>query len=605
MKFSDHFITQVCESHNIVDIISQYTELKPKGPGSYMGLCPFPDHHEKTPSFSVSEAKQVYHCFGCKKSGNIYHFLQEIQGLHFVEAVKYLAQKSGIPLPELQVSKKQKEAQDKKKKALEINKWALSYFEKERKKNPPSLQAYFQKRGLLKDTIEEFHISYAPSQWQGLCDFLRSKKVDLDLASELGLVKMGKKGYFDMYRDRVIFPIFCVHKEDVIGFGARTLDKDQHPKYINSSDSLLFNKSKVLYGLSHALQSVRKEGQVIVVEGYMDYLSLYQEGIKNVVANLGTAFTPSHIHLLKKYTKNILIFFDGDQAGQKALEKSAHLLFKEGLFPRGLVLEDNQDPDDFLKKYGSKELKKKLKKAPELFYFLMKKAFEGYQGQGIEKVEIIERLKVYLEAIQDERLRMIYCQSLAERLSVDISYVKGLFKSKKALYHTKRKFQEEEREEKKELKDFEFDLRQLSYLELLLLNLSLSDEYYFLKVHKLGGFQESSSLALKELWAKLYSYVEEKNQDFHHLTSFLMNRVVPRESLQLLEAHHHWNLMEKEGKDKFFQDCLKKVKKRWLDEERKKLQSRLNEEASESVSKNIVDRIVNIQKEKAHWDSLD
>ncbi len=600
MKFSADFITQVCGAHNIVDFISQHTELKLMSSGQYMGLCPFPDHKEKTPSFSVSENKQVYYCFGCKKSGNIYHFLEEIQGLHFVDAVIFLSEKAGISLSHMQGSKKEEQILEKKRKFLEINNFSCEYFKIQMKKMPLDLKNYFTERKLSEKIIEKFQIGYASDQWQGLCDFLRSKQVDLQLASDLGLIKMGKKGYFDMYRHRVTFSILSAHKKEIIGFGARTLDGAQNPKYINSSDSLIFNKSEILYGLSHALQEIRKEDQVIVVEGYMDYLSLYQAGIKNVVANLGTALTSSHIKTLKKYTQNILIFFDGDQAGQMALERSAQSLFKEGLFPRGLVLEDNHDPDDFLRAYGIKELKKRIKKAPELFYFLMTKAFEGYQGQGIEKVQIIERLKVYLEGIKDNTLKMIYCQSLADRLSVDLSYVKGLFSNSKTLYKAKQQF--ERVTERKGSGDYEFDLRGISQPELLLLNLALSDENYFLKIKDLGGFEACGHEGLRELWREILSYVYKPTQDFHHITSFLMNRIEPRESLQVLEAQHHWTLMNAEKKDRFFQDCLKKVKKQWLDVERKKLQSKLFTEKSDVDSKNILEQIVNIQKEKSQWD---
>ena len=594
MKFSENFINQVSEAHNIVELINQYTELKPKGHGRYMGLCPFPDHVEKTPSFSVSETKQVYHCFGCKKSGNIYHFLKEFQGLSFVEAVEFLADKASLPLPSTKFSQQQEQAFKRKKELFKINEWAVKYFQEELKKAPEQVKAYMKKRGIKKTTIKDFHLGYAPPQWQGLCDFLTSHKVSLKSAETLGLVKKGKKGYFDMYRDRLIFPIQSP-KEEFVGFGARSLNDSQQPKYINSCDSPVFSKSHTLYGLLQALPWIRKDDRVIVVEGYTDCLALHQEGFQNVVANLGTALTLSHIQALKKFTKNILLFFDGDGAGKLALERAGRLMLEEkGVFARGLLLEEGQDPDDFLKAHGRKKIKEKIQKAPEIFYFLMKKAFEGYQGQGIEKVHVIETLKPVFHKIKDQRLRTIYAKTLADRLSLDISYVEALLKEVPNTTLKKGSPPSASAQKKNEY-EILFSLKTAHESEVFLLNLALTDEAYLRKIKSSGGFEQlSSNPQVQALWKHILKLYEDENISFARITSFVINHVTPPESLQKLDGPQ-WEDLEPQQKQKFFHDCFRKVKKAWLTLQAENLlKSSFDEDQGP-----ILEQIMNIHRSKA------
>ena len=396
MKFEPEFIDKVRDASNLVEYVAQYTELKPSSSGQYMGLCPYPDHNEKTPSFSVSETKQVYFCFGCKKSGNIFTFLQDIKGMGFPEAVKYLAEKAGIPLPKTNLSRAESDSlnrsRDEKGQLKKINRFAAKYFYENLKVSLESSTAkkYVEARGFSEEIIKGFGIGLSDDNWEGLAETLKSKGASLEMASKLGLVKKAKSGsrnktgYFDMFRGRLMFPILSL-SGDVVGFGGRVLSPEDKPKYLNSPETPLFHKGKTLYGLYETAKYIRTADQVLVVEGYTDLLGLYAVGIKNVVATLGTALTTDHAKLLKRLTKNVIVLFDGDRAGQAAAEKSLPILLSEGLHPRGLVLPEGMDPDEFVRKQGKEDLLGRLREASELFYQVMELSFRGFRGGAAEK----------------------------------------------------------------------------------------------------------------------------------------------------------------------------------------------------------------------------
>jgi DNA primase len=329
MKFSQEFIERVSEANNIVDIISQYTQLKPAG-GGFMGRCPFPDHPEKTPSFSVSELKQVYHCFGCHKKETYFHFFRTIMACHFAKALN-----TSLTAPAFRCHRSTRRPRTnkiylhKKKRLLsQANRLALQYY-RENFRNLPAqhpAKIYVQKRGLKSETLETFQVGYANEEWDGLVLYLEKNKVSMQIAEEARLIKArtgGKSGYFDLFRERLIFPIFSAMNEP-IAFGGRILVNGE-PKYLNSPETALFHKGRVLYGLSETAKFIRTEDQAIVVEGYMDLVSLYQNQIQNVVATMGTALTMDHGKMLSRMTQNVVVLFDGDQAGQTAAERSLPL----------------------------------------------------------------------------------------------------------------------------------------------------------------------------------------------------------------------------------------------------------------------------------------
>ena len=431
MRFGQDFIERVQEANNLVDVISQYTQLKPAA-GGFMGRCPFPDHPEKTASFSVSEAKQVYNCFGCGKKGNIFTFLRDYNGMNFREALEYLANRANIPIPEdVNEDKEQQDLVSKKKKELaQVNKLAMQFFFDTFRRLPSQHHAktYAQKRGLSPETIQTFQVGYASEEWDALTLFLKSKGVSMSLAEEARLIKARKEGngYFDLFRDRLMFPILNAMGEP-IAFGGRVILQGE-PKYLNSPETLVFTKGKVLYGLSQAARYVRSEDQVLIVEGYMDVVSLAQAGLHQCVATMGTALTPDHAKILRRMTKNVIALFDGDQAGLTAAERSLPLLLAGELHPKGLVLPDNMDPDDFVKAKGPEALKQMLDRATDLFTLVLGQWTQDFRGEASEKVQLCDRLLPIFESMRDHRLKGLYFREVQTKLGVDERWLQDALK---------------------------------------------------------------------------------------------------------------------------------------------------------------------------------
>jgi len=421
LGYPQDFIDKVIDSTSLVDIISQYTQLKPSGRG-HMGRCPFPDHQEKTASFSVSDAKQVYHCFGCKKSGNVITFLKDYNGMSFPEALEYLADRSNIPIPEMNRDHNDQasQAHDHKKKLLKANKLAADFFREILKRSPADhpIKSYIQKRKLNAETLEEFQIGYSPNEWELLVQNLNRQGISMEIADEAKLVKRRQDGtgYFDLFRDRLMFPIQSPSGE-VLAFGGRIHDQGE-PKYLNSPESPVFHKGKVLYGLAQTARHIRSEDLVLVVEGYMDLVSLFQAGLKNAVATMGTALTPDHARLIKRLTQNVVVLFDGDEAGQMAAERSLPILLSQGLYPRGLTLVDAKDPDEYVIKFGVESLRQKIQSSPDLFNVVIKSWMVGYRGEASEKVRLVDKIRPIFDAITDNRLKSLYADDLCQMMSV-------------------------------------------------------------------------------------------------------------------------------------------------------------------------------------------
>ena len=432
MRFSPEFIDKVREENDLAEIIGQYTELK--GNGHRMtGRCPFPDHLDKSPSFSVSEDSQLYFCYGCKKGGNVFTFLEQFNGMSFPESVEFLARRASIPLPEKEITKGRGPSRDQKDLFLKVNKAAAVYFHQQLKAQTSDSLArlYLQKRGLSDEIIEKFRLGLALEDWQGLVNYLRAKQVPLGLPEALGLIKPKKTpreddSHFDLFRERLMFPIFSA-AGDVVGFGGRTLN-DSLPKYLNSSDSPVFNKSRVLYGIHETGKFIRALDSAIVVEGYMDAIALYSAGIKNVVAILGTAFTPEHAKLLKRYTLNVTMLLDGDEAGLNGAERSLPVLLEAGLMAKGFALPEKMDPDDFVKAHGAERLQAEVDRAPELFNLLLTRRWmQNYHGAASEKVRIVEEAAIALSRMQNRQLLDLYILEMSRQLEVDVAWVRKSF----------------------------------------------------------------------------------------------------------------------------------------------------------------------------------
>lgn len=339
----DNFTDELKNQLNIVDIIGREVTLKKSG-SNYMGRCPF--HNEKTPSFSVNEGKQFYHCFGCGKSGDVISFVQEYYKLPFMEAVEKLATENGIKLPERR-SRGPKIDYDK---YYGINAKAARFFYNCLGIRGNKGLAYFRKRGLSRDTITAFGLGYAPPSGHALVDHLRSEGVTDEDMLKLGLASQGKEGIYDRFRDRVMFPIIST-QDKVIGFGGRAIG-DYKPKYLNSHESEIFLKKNNLFGLNLTKKEIDKQQRAIIVEGYMDMISLYQSGVRNVAASLGTALTINQARLLCRYSKNIVLSYDSDQAGINAALRGIDVIIDAGGKPRVMNVTDGKDPDDFVKAHG-------------------------------------------------------------------------------------------------------------------------------------------------------------------------------------------------------------------------------------------------------------
>ncbi|MBL7554879.1 MAG: DNA primase [Bdellovibrionaceae bacterium] len=533
MKFSQEFIDQVQDANNLVDIISQYTQLKQSGSG-LMGRCPFPDHKEKTPSFSVSEAKQVYHCFGCQKSGNIFTFLNQYQGMSFPQSMEYLADRAGIALP--------KETQDfddknalRKKEILKLNKTALNFFNKnlDSSGKDSMVRQYLNKRGLSDDIIKMFRLGWSLPEWEALANHLKSSGHSLDLAEEARLVKRKTResGFYDIFRERLIFPI-TNSMGDVLAFGGRILAQGE-PKYLNSPETQVFQKGKIFYGLEQTARYIRSQDQIIIVEGYMDLISLFQSGIRNVVATMGTALTSDHGRVIKRLTRNVVVLFDGDRAGKEAAERSLSLLLEQDLYPRGLILPDNMDPDDFVKSRGVEELNQLIDRSPDLMNLIFTEWLVGFGGEPSEKIKIANRLKKVLDVIPDPQYRKLYVEQLAPMMGVDKNWLRDTVLAKAPASTTQAPIKQmntvapvTSNSVPKVLNDqVNFPVKSASKAEKYLLSLVIKSRAnldYFLEQ---GLSQYIVNIPMKNLFNHIDQVYRQNPEKFDRLTSLLITQI--------------------------------------------------------------------------------
>jgi len=334
---------EVKRHYEIVSFISQYLKLKKVG-RNYLGLCPF--HSEKTPSFTVSPEKQIFKCFGCGASGDVVTFYMKYKGLDFKEALLELAERAGLKIEKRYFAERKRERS-----LIELNYRVAKFYQHLLWNHPSGERArlYLKERGLSEETAKTFMLGYAPAEGRVLASFLRASQLDLEMAQEAGLLKRGEDGsYLDLFRERLIFPIFN-EKGECVGFGGRALDSQVEPKYLNSPESKVFKKSEVLYGLFQSKEFIKKEGALFIVEGYFDFLTLWDRGLKNLSATCGTALTQEHLKRLKPLSEEIFLLFDGDEAGKKASLRALSLMVKSGLLPKVVLLPSGEDPDSFVK----------------------------------------------------------------------------------------------------------------------------------------------------------------------------------------------------------------------------------------------------------------
>ncbi len=410
----DNFTDELKAQLNIVDIIGREVTLKKSG-SNYMGLCPF--HNEKTPSFSVNEGKQFYHCFGCGKSGDVIGFVQEYYKLPFMEAVEKLAAENGIKLPERRSSGPKIDYD----KYHGINAKAARFFYNNLGTKGNKGLAYLKKRGLSKETITAFGLGYAPASGTALVDHLRNEGVSDDDMLKLGLANSGKNGLYDKFRDRVMFPIIST-QDKVIGFGGRAI-ADIKPKYLNSPESEIFLKKNNLFGLNLTKKEIDREGRAIIVEGYMDMISLYQNGVKNVAASLGTALTVNQARLLCRYSKNIVLSYDSDSAGINAALRGIDVIIAAGGKPRVMHVTDGKDPDDFIRAHGKDAFIRLADNAMPATDYKLRLAKRGFDlSDDMDVLDYIERVVPILRELGPVELD-IYARKLSEEFGISESAI--------------------------------------------------------------------------------------------------------------------------------------------------------------------------------------
>ena len=417
MRIPESKIEEIRHTASIVDVISEHVQLRKRGK-NYVGLCPF--HSEKTPSFTVSEEKQIFHCFGCHIGGNVFKFLTEYHKISFVEAVQELAEQLGITIEIDQVD--YSEQQSEQEILYDINTEAAKYFSNNLLNDDEGELAlkYLQNRKIKTQTIRSFGLGYSLRGWENFINYAKQKKLDLNRAANLGLVGKSSDGrYYDKLAGRLIFPIFSPNGR-VVAFAGRLLDpKEKGGKYINSPESSIYIKGRILYGLSFAKDDIRRLDKAIIVEGYMDLISLYQSGIKNVVAASGTALTDDQVQLLSRYTKNVILLFDADTAGIKASMRSIEILLKRDLDVKIVSLPKDEDPDSFVIKYGKAEFEELIKKAENFLEYEIK----YYQSLGkfddsTTAAEAIRELVRPIALIHDELKRNLLLKNIAKKFNL-------------------------------------------------------------------------------------------------------------------------------------------------------------------------------------------
>jgi DNA primase len=422
MFYSDELVEEIRSRNDIVSVIGSYIRLQKKG-SNHMGLCPF--HNEKTPSFSVSASKQMYYCFGCGAGGNVLTFIMEYENYSFIEALKFLAERAGIALPEQEYSQEAKRQSDLRSRLLEVNKQAAKYFYYQlASSRGQQAHEYLVKRGLAEETIKQFGLGYSNKYSDDLYKYLKGLGYEDGFLKQSGLVTIDEqKGGHDKFWNRVMFPIMDVNHR-VIAFGGRVMGEGE-PKYLNSPETMIFDKSRNLYGLNFARGS--RKTQLLICEGYMDVIALHQAGFTNAVAALGTAFTMFHANLLKRYTNEVFLTFDSDGAGIQAALRAIPILKEAGLSIKVINMKPYKDPDEFIKALGAGEYQKRIDEAKNSFFFevdILQSQFELQDPE--QKTRFFHDTAKKLMTFSEELERNFYIDAVAKNYQIDVEQLRRL-----------------------------------------------------------------------------------------------------------------------------------------------------------------------------------
>ncbi len=421
-----HIIEQVLNSTDIVKLVSTYCELKPSGTDRYVALCPF--HTEKTPSFTVSKSRQMYYCFGCGKGGDAISFLKDIQNISFMEALEILADEAGIQLPKVSgySTRGSSSEQNDRKTLFQILEVSADFYHNQLVKSLSGkvAQQYLRQRNISSEIQEEFKLGYAPPDGYSLYRYLKSKGYSERLLLRSGLIRSGDNGYYDFFRNRILFPIRNIEGK-IISFGGREITGDG-PKYINLPETEVYQKNKVLYGLWEGKEAIRLKGKVILVEGYIDVLRCFQCGIRNVVATCGTALTSGQASLIKRFVPNIVIVYDGDEAGLSAAIRATSILLQAGLSVFAVTLPDGKDPDDYLQSNSVTDWEELISTAPSFFtFYLQQKRNLLNTSQG--KITVLSELFRLISILEENSVKEEFLKEIATALRISFWAVKSDF----------------------------------------------------------------------------------------------------------------------------------------------------------------------------------
>lgn len=422
----EEFIEKVKTNCDILNIISEYVQLKKRGK-DYWGCCPF--HNEKTPSFSVSPEKGFFYCFGCHSGGNVFNFIMKIENLTFFEAVKFLAQKVNIPLPAQHKTEYEIRAEREANRLFKANEMASAFFNACLTKTGYGEHAlqYLIKRGLSLETINYFKLGYALKAWDKLYNSLINRGIDAETLVKAGLViakETENDNYYDRFRNRIMFPI-CDARGRVAGFGGRVLD-DGVPKYLNTPETTVFNKRQILFGFDKALAAIKTSGEVIVVEGYMDVISLYNVGINNAVASLGTAFSAEQARILANVAKNVYFAYDSDAAGQNATLRALLMMRAYNVTTKVIEIPDGKDPDEYVRRHGKESFLELLNTGIGVFDFVLQQAVKKYDYSNLEgKIQVVAEMLPHLALINNAVEINFYITKIAQLLVIDESAIRS------------------------------------------------------------------------------------------------------------------------------------------------------------------------------------
>jgi DNA primase len=417
MRYPQTFIDDLKRQADIVRVVQDYVQLKKKG-ANWMACCPF--HKEKTPSFSVSPAKEIFYCFGCHKGGSVFNFVMEMERVSFPDAIKLVAEKSGVPLPKLIDDSRFEARRQESEQVIELNKWALEWWEQQLESGGEARIArdYLLRREITEETRQTFRLGYAPDSWDALSIYLRQKGASQDQIDRSGLVvKKEEGGSYDRFRGRLIFPVMDIQGKP-IAFGGRTL-RDEDAKYINSPETAAYVKGRNLFGLNLTRDEIRRAGFAILVEGFLDLIVPYQFGIRNVVASLGTALTPDQAKLAARFAGKVVVNYDGDNAGVQAAKKAIEILLAEDLEVKILVLPDNSDPDEFIRKSGALEYQRQRGEAQPHIQFVIDQAVRDRKlSNPADKEAAIDEVLPYIRAVRSRIQKREYFDIAMDSLRI-------------------------------------------------------------------------------------------------------------------------------------------------------------------------------------------